>query len=533
MKYIKLFSQHSNYEEYISATTLLPNVSHCVDNNEVHYNKIDFRLVPFTTFALEDTVFTLSIPGGVTTGDCRQIEYSIDEGKTWVTRTRTNTGATTITTPTIDAGSSVLWRGVGSALSKNRTESGSTKFSSTGRFIVNGNMASIFNKDDFATNPSIGDSAFPYFFKGNDKLISSENLFISASTIGNGACIAMFSECTNMVIGPKELPSPSLGNSAYTQMFMDCTNMEYGPKHLPASVIRSASYRQMFMGCSSLKETVSVLPFSLSQYVVSACTCMYSDCISLTSGPELPCDNIGASNTNCYCGMFSGCTNLVNVTKRLPSLEVGGHSYTAMFEDCTSLLTAPEILATTVHCDSFGYSETLWKMFKGCTSLVNTQKRMYFTSLSGTSACNSMFADCTSLVYPPELNITEIDRSSNSVLHSMFSGCTSLIEAPELPATSFGIFCYWGMFYGCTSLTKAPDLPATKLTKGCYGSMFKDCSSLTHIKAMCTSNASNALTDWVSGVSSTGTFVKNENATFWSTGVNGIPSNWTVTTASE
>lgn len=37
--------------------------------------------------------------------------------------------------------------------------------------------------------------------------------------------------------------------------------------------------------------------------------------------------------------------------------------------------------------------------------------------------------------------------------------------------------------------------------------------------------------NWVKGVSSTGTFVKNSTAIWNVTGVNGIPSGWTVETA--
>jgi len=37
---------------------------------------------------------------------------------------------------------------------------------------------------------------------------------------------------------------------------------------------------------------------------------------------------------------------------------------------------------------------------------------------------------------------------------------------------------------------------------------------------------------WVSGVASKGTFVKNSVATWTATGINGIPSGWTVQTAS-
>ena len=39
--------------------------------------------------------------------------------------------------------------------------------------------------------------------------------------------------------------------------------------------------------------------------------------------------------------------------------------------------------------------------------------------------------------------------------------------------------------------------------------------------------------NWVSGVATTGTFVKNSAATWTTTGVNGVPSGWTIQTASS
>lgn len=42
MEYIKLFETHNEYETYINGQdVLLPNVSYCEDNDEVHYNPID------------------------------------------------------------------------------------------------------------------------------------------------------------------------------------------------------------------------------------------------------------------------------------------------------------------------------------------------------------------------------------------------------------------------------------------------------------------------------------------------------------
>jgi hypothetical protein len=88
------------------------------------------------------------------------------------------------------------------------------------------------------------------------------------------------------------------------------------------------------------------------------------------------------------------------------------------------------------------------------------------------------------------------------------------------------------MFASCTSLTTAPELPTTTLVNGCYSMMFKDCSSLNYIKAMFTTTPSTTYTsNWVNNVASSGTFVKNSAAQWDVTGDNGIPTNWTVQTA--
>lgn len=87
------------------------------------------------------------------------------------------------------------------------------------------------------------------------------------------------------------------------------------------------------------------------------------------------------------------------------------------------------------------------------------------------------------------------------------------------------------MFDGCKSLTKAPELPATELAIDCYNSMFRDCTSLNYVKALFTDEPSESTTgDWLEGVSSTGTFVKNKNAKWDDRGDSGIPYGWTVVT---
>ena len=63
--------------------------------------------------------------------------------------------------------------------------------------------------------------------------------------------------------------------------------------------------------------------------------------------------------------------------------------------------------------------------------------------------------------------------------------------------------------------------------------MFYNCTNLNYIKCLATNISATVCTaSWVIGVASSGTFVKNPNMSSWTTGVNGIPYNWTVQDAS-
>ena len=109
----------------------------------------------------------------------------------------------------------------------------------------------------------------------------------------------------------------------------------------------------------------------------------------------------------------------------------------------------------------------------------------------------------------------------------LFSGCTSLTKAPALPATRLAEDCYYGMFSGCQSLAKAPELPATVLSRFCYCRMFEDCQSLKEVRIAATATTGDAMKDWLSGVSATGDFYCDPNATIFQSGESGTPANWT------
>ena len=142
-----------------------------------------------------------------------------------------------------------------------------------------------------------------------------------------------------------------------------------------------------------------------------------------------------------------------------------------------------------------------------------------------------MFYNCTSLKTAPELPATTL---AVCCYRFMFVNCTSLTTAPAvLPATVLTSNCYEAMFHGCSSLTTAPELPATTLYEYCYSYMFINCIKLNYIKMLATDiSAEGCLMIWVDNVAPTGTFVKHPDANI-PTGKGGIPSGWTVETATE
>ena len=203
------------------------------------------------------------------------------------------------------------------------------------------------------------------------------------------------------------------------------------------------------------------------------------------------------SNENQFRKLFYNCANIVDVSNLiLPATTLKNYCYYTMFQGCSSLTIAPALPATTLIYGCYGY----------------------------------MFYGCTSLTIAPELPATTL---GNSCYNGMFGGCTSLTTAPELPATALTQSCYNSMFKNCTSLTTAPELPATTLANYCYQSIFQNCTLLSSVTCLATDiSATNCTRTWLDNVAASGTFTKDASMTNWPTGVNGIPSGWTVQDAS-
>lgn len=145
-------------------------------------------------------------------------------------------------------------------------------------------------------------------------------------------------------------------------------------------------------------------------------------------------------------------------------------------------------------------------------------------------AFKDLFTGCTGITSAQKLQLPATTLSEGCY-KNMFKNCTGMVIAPNLLAVTLTDSCYSNMFYGCTSLVESPELSAATLDDNCYEYMFYGCSSLTDIKCLATDiTATGCTTNWVNGVASSGTFVKDSTMSSWTTGNNGIPTNWTVNT---
>ena len=230
----------------------------------------------------------------------------------------------------------------------------------------------------------------------------------------------------------------------------------------------------------------------------------------------------------CYVRMFQGAP-LVKPPIVLPARELATYCYASMFLGCTNLTTPPKLPA--INLESYCY----YAMFSKCTNLTVTPKLI--ARKLAPYCYQSMFQACASLTEVPKLPAIKL---APYCYYSMFYECTSIKVVPKLPATTLASHCYHFMFGYCSNLTTVTELPAIDLIGGdhCYDRMFRSCSKLNYVKAMFITDpmpdrTTKLYTDnWLYGVSSTGTFVKNINATWTERSEFGIPVNWTVETAS-
>ena len=415
-------------------------------------------------------------------------------------------------------------------------------------------------------------ACYIFMFRACTSLIRAHEL--PASTLAKSCYSNMFKDCSALTQAP-ELPATIMVDNCYNGMFRGCTSLTQATE-LPAKILAKQCYDGMFSSCSNLKE-VRVFATTNAE---SALNNWLSD-VSATG--DFYCDpNATIFPTDSASGIPSGWNrrsidllNALTLTATADNSSVklttngtldntfevdtgnGWEGYTFgtviplnAGQSCRWRCSAHPTTQSDTNYVQFvmtgtieasgnvnsmlsrdfenltslsGYDYAFKRLFYGCTSLVQAPE------LPATTLANNcyyyMFDSCTSLVQSPELPATTL---ANNCYGYMFRNCTFLTQAPSLPATTLASRSYSFMFMGCTSLTKAPSLPATTLAILCYEYMFSGCESLKEVCISATTTETGALDYWLSGVSATGDFYCDPNATIFPTdSSSGIPQNWT------
>lgn len=174
-------------------------------------------------------------------------------------------------------------------------------------------------------------------------------------------------------------------------------------------------------------------------------------------------------------------------------------------------------------------SGNVTSLLNGSTPQTNTLSNYSFTRL---------FSGCSSLTEPPDIGFTKISHSGT--FRGMFHNCVSMRSTPLIPILSVDKGnTFTEMFIGCTSIRKCvmlleqiPVGPTISISTA--NSMFYDASSLNDLEIHMASFAygrRSGFTDWVNGVSPTGTFrcptALGTNETI-QRGTDFCPEGWTV-----
>lgn len=380
--------------------------------------------------------------------------------------------------------------------------------------------------NDVTLEYRIGDGEWDtYTIDSNINLANNQSVSFRASKAGNSA----FSKSTSdyykfenggsgtiaasgnvMSLIDQTCTTTTIPNQyCFYSLFYNCTSLTSAPE-LPAEILKANCYQWMFHNTSI--KTAPMLPAPImADFCYYA---MFDNCSLLVQAPQLSSTSLAES---CYAGMFRDCSSLLRAPS-LPSETLAPICYGAMFKRCTSLKQAPELPALTMTYYCYG------EMFQQCTSLVNAPELP--ATILNESCYEDMFLGCSNLTSVPDLPANTLSRNS---YHRMFQDCTSLKVAPNIEATNLAFGCCTNMFAGCSSLEIGPTLRAVELVQSCYSGMFEGCSSLKHVQALFTTDPSTGYytTWWMHGVSQSGTFVKNPDATWIVRGDAGIPEGWT------
>ena len=215
-----------------------PNVSYCVQENEVHYNPLphDYSKDYLTFLALEHGTISFDILNSIGTDKITSISYSTDNGANWTTTENRNDKQENLSiTVDVNKGDKILWKGDAKTLGfyvDDKVGFASSFFSSTAKFDAAGNVMSLIYGDKYKNKITIEkEYTFCFLFCDYNSvktcgIVNAKNLSLPATTLASNCYLGMFYGCTSLVTAPT-LPATTLASNCYSDMFYGCSSLNY------------------------------------------------------------------------------------------------------------------------------------------------------------------------------------------------------------------------------------------------------------------------------------------------------------------
>ena len=413
------------------------------------------------------------------------LQYSTDEGETW----ETFSASAAASKLTIEAGSTMRLRrnpdnGINtSGLGVNSTSLTDKRwyFVTTGDFSVEGNVMSLIDGENFATNTTIpAHCCFNCLFLNNTALTNIDKVRLPATTLKVNCYRAMFQGTGVTDISRLSLPEPeTVASYSYNQMFKNCTSLTSLSGFRVPSNLGTYACLNMFQSCTGLTDLVGIdfAADTLNNYCYQL---MFQACTGLTS--VMDTFRVSVIATNSCDQMFLGCTNL----RQTPAIKVdsiGTAGCINMFKTCGTTLTGTDSMtAGDIIVSKAIYYQGCQTMYAGSTRLKNApaiKAGRIFGTTDKNGGCRYMFQDLTGISSAGAIKADIVDAYGCSY---MYTGCTKLKRIPKIKVGTFGgTYPFQYMFTGCSSLDFNKDtLSNTGLTDYCYYYMFEKCTGITN-----------------------------------------------------
>lgn len=265
----------------------------------------------FTIVALTGGNVEITLPANITTELVGGVSYSVN-GEDWIDIVNTNS-AVTETISGISKGDRIYLKGEGtsfaaSSATSSNVDNDCVRIKPSFNFNLEGNIMSLLFGSNFQDKFTLSaDYTFALFFYNNKNLISVKDLV---------------------------LPAKALTERCYYMMFSDCSNLEEGVKQLPARIVPKEAYRKMFAS-TKVKHGVKI-DCDIVEY--RGCYSMYYNSLLET----MPTIRVGTAKENALMYIV-GATKLKESPKVFINLVEGKWGGGYLFHSCAELEVANDI----------------------------------------------------------------------------------------------------------------------------------------------------------------------------------------------